>query len=374
MTQIDAPQRFVLLDGVRGIAAVAIVHRHAEAFFGRPEASSYLAVDLFFALSGFVLAHAYGEKLAGRSITPFAFMKARFLRLYPLYAIALLSMALFFATLYYLDLPTPIDDLHRRISLAELAFALLTGVMFLPAPFTLTLNGALFLISPAWSLFNELVVNLAYAIKGARAGTKGIAVVLAASAVVLIFAAFHSGKLHLGFRWHEMYAGMGRVFFSFFAGVLIYRYRRMAMEVRPLLATLCLIIVACVLSVPIEDDIRPYYDLLFVLLGWPLLLSICCAIAPGPWVARLSDFLGTASYAVYVLHIPLLAWTVFLFPALTEPEFAVYAGSVFIVVTVLLSWSLTVYFDQPVQKRLKRWLKAGASGNNTKASSLPEGA
>jgi peptidoglycan/LPS O-acetylase OafA/YrhL len=47
MTQIDAPQRFVLLDGVRGIAAVAIVHRHAEAFFGRPEASSYLAVDLF---------------------------------------------------------------------------------------------------------------------------------------------------------------------------------------------------------------------------------------------------------------------------------------------------------------------------------------
>lgn len=370
MKEIDAPQRFVLLDGIRGIAAVAIVHRHAEVFFGRPEASSYLAVDLFFALSGFVLAHAYGRKLAERRTTPLAFMKARFLRLYPLYGVALLLMAMFFATLYHFDLPTPIDDLHRKISPGELVFAVLTGVLFLPAPFTLTLNGALFLISPAWSLFNELVVNLAYALKGARAGVKTIAVVLAASAAILIFAAFHSGKLHLGFRWHEMYAGMGRVFFSFFVGVLVYRYRNTAIKLRPVLALLCLLIVAFILVIPVEDDFRPFYDLLVVLLVWPAVLYVSCATAPGRRVEKVSDFLGTASYAVYVLHIPLLAWTIFLLPYATEPHLASYAGLAFIAVVTVLSWALTIYFDQPVQKYLKSRLKAGTGGTNANAPSL----
>lgn len=371
MTQIDAPQRFVLLDGIRGIAAVAIVHRHAEVFFGRPEASSYLAVDLFFGLSGFVLAHAYGKNLAGGKTAPLAFMKARFLRLFPLYGLALLLMATFFATLYHLDLPTPIDELHRKIDLGELAFAIVTGMLFLPAPFTLTLNGALFLISPAWSLFNELVVNLAYAIRGARASVKMIAAIIALSASVLVFAAFYSGKLHLGFRWHEMYAGMARVFFSFFVGVLVYRYRNTAMRLRPILSVLCLLIVACILVIPIEDEIRPFYDLLVVLLVWPVLLHVCSAIAPGRWVERVSDFLGTASYAVYVLHIPLLAWTVFLLPETAAPDRAPYAGVAFIAVTTLLSWGLTVSFDQPIQKQLKRWLKAGTRGRKADVPSLP---
>ncbi len=47
-----------------------------------------LAVDLFFALSGFVLAHAYEQKFE-RGMTAFDFMKIRFIRLYPLYILAL---------------------------------------------------------------------------------------------------------------------------------------------------------------------------------------------------------------------------------------------------------------------------------------------
>jgi peptidoglycan/LPS O-acetylase OafA/YrhL len=48
---------FVALDDLRGIAAITVVVGHAPAIFGRmPE--FYLAVDFFFALSGFVLAHA----------------------------------------------------------------------------------------------------------------------------------------------------------------------------------------------------------------------------------------------------------------------------------------------------------------------------
>ena len=70
-----------------------------------------------------------------------------------------------------------------------------------------------------------------------------------------------------------------------------------------------------------------------------------------------SVFLGTASYAVYVLHIPLLAWTEFLIPAVHRENLALPAGIVFLIGTTYLSWWLTVHYDQPVQKWLKNRLR-----------------
>ncbi|MCZ7467213.1 acyltransferase [Rhizobium rhizogenes] len=353
----SSPERFILLDGIRGVAALFIVHRHAEQLFGKSTASSYLAVDLFFALSGFVLAHAYSRKLLEGTISPGFFMKARFARLYPLYGLALALMAAYFICLYVLGLPTPIDDLHRHIEPGELAFALVTGLLFLPAPFTLTLNGALFLVSPAWSLFNELVVNVFYARWGVRATAKQTAAVLAVSAIVLMVAAAEFGRLHAGFRWHEMYAGMGRVFFSFFIGVLIYRYRNRAPQLRPVQAVLCLLLVCFILAMPMTRELRPFFDLMVVLLIWPLLLFVASQTVPGRRTAVVSAFLGTASYAVYVLHIPLLAWTELLIPTVDGTNMALPAGIVFLVGTTCLSWWLTVHYDQPVQKWLKNRLK-----------------
>lgn len=353
----SSPERFILLDGIRGVAALFIVHRHAEDLFGKSTASSYLAVDLFFALSGFVLAHAYSRKLAEGAITPGFFMKARFARLYPLYGLALALMAAYLICLYVLGLPTPIDDLHRLIDPGELAFALVTGLLFLPAPFTLTLNGALFLVSPAWSLFNELVVNAFYARFGVRATTKQTAAVLIISALVLMVAAAQFGRLHAGFRWHEMYAGMGRVFFSFFAGVLIYRFRNRVPQLKPFQAALCLLLVCFILAVPMSRELRPFFDLAVVLVVWPMLLFVASKTVPGRGVGMVSVFLGTASYAVYVLHIPLLAWTEFLIPAVHRENLALPAGIVFLIGTTYLSWWLTVHYDQPVQKWLKNRLR-----------------
>ena len=50
---------------------------------------AYLAVDLFFLLSGFVMAHVYGRELAANRKAHWRrFALARFARLYPLFAIA----------------------------------------------------------------------------------------------------------------------------------------------------------------------------------------------------------------------------------------------------------------------------------------------
>ena len=52
-TTIARTRHYGTLDGLRGVAAIAVVGYHAKDFLGfRPE-SAYLAVDLFFALSGF---------------------------------------------------------------------------------------------------------------------------------------------------------------------------------------------------------------------------------------------------------------------------------------------------------------------------------
>jgi peptidoglycan/LPS O-acetylase OafA/YrhL len=77
------------LNGVRGIAALAVLLHHARTLIGDVSVSGYMAVDLFFLLSGFVVAHAYEERLKG-GLTAWKFIKLRLLRFYPLYLVGIL--------------------------------------------------------------------------------------------------------------------------------------------------------------------------------------------------------------------------------------------------------------------------------------------
>lgn len=85
------------LDGFRGIAALAVAVRHVPEFWGgsSPQGfmfESYLAVDLFFILSGFVLAHAYADAL--REHMQFGqFAALRLVRIFPLYLLSVLISA-----------------------------------------------------------------------------------------------------------------------------------------------------------------------------------------------------------------------------------------------------------------------------------------
>jgi len=87
----DAGRRYEALDGLRGVAAVAVMLYHIGGWTGRPwlAAHGYLAVDFFFCLSGFVLAHAYGR----REIGWLGYMRARLIRLWPLIAITMLTFS-----------------------------------------------------------------------------------------------------------------------------------------------------------------------------------------------------------------------------------------------------------------------------------------
>lgn len=73
--------KFASLDAIRGIAAIFVVTRHTGEYFGGyPFFNSFLAVDIFFLLSGFVIAHAYGKKLLSNTISNTDFFKIRLIR------------------------------------------------------------------------------------------------------------------------------------------------------------------------------------------------------------------------------------------------------------------------------------------------------
>jgi peptidoglycan/LPS O-acetylase OafA/YrhL len=106
--------RFYSLDILRGVAALSVVFWHWQHFFfsgTKPGTfdvlrlplsewlyilytKGWLAVDLFFSLSGFIFYWLYSKRVAEGAITPGNFALLRFSRLYPLHFATLLFVAL----------------------------------------------------------------------------------------------------------------------------------------------------------------------------------------------------------------------------------------------------------------------------------------
>ena len=91
-------RRYVALDGLRGAAALLIVLYHVRwtshlsgSLFVK---NSYLAVDLFFILSGFVISWAYRERVKSPSDAA-RFLIVRLFRVYPLHLATLLALVAF---------------------------------------------------------------------------------------------------------------------------------------------------------------------------------------------------------------------------------------------------------------------------------------
>ncbi len=59
--------RFEALDALRGVCALLVVLFHIPIYHALKDVSAFanlqFCVDMFFALSGFVLCHAYGQRL-----------------------------------------------------------------------------------------------------------------------------------------------------------------------------------------------------------------------------------------------------------------------------------------------------------------------
>lgn len=94
----EKQQHYVALDSLRGICALAVVVFHFRTtgnltnleFFRH----SWMFVDFFFVLSGFVIAAAYGARFQARTVSVGRFMGLRLGRIYPLHLAMILALLL----------------------------------------------------------------------------------------------------------------------------------------------------------------------------------------------------------------------------------------------------------------------------------------
>jgi peptidoglycan/LPS O-acetylase OafA/YrhL len=289
-------ERFLALDALRGIAAAAVFFRHVpDPTLADWLPGSYLAVDFFFLLSGFVLAHAYEHRI-GAQLTASRFMLARYVRLAPSYYVGLaLGLVL---PLYAI--------LQGGLSFPTIAPAIALGALFLPvAPFFPPYSHGLFPFNaPAWSLFFELIANAIFAVLLAL-GVKRVWPIVVAGALGVLVSGFFRGSLDGGFNFEHAHIGLTRVLFAFFAGVMIYRAWQAR---RPSFVVPLPVLVAVLLGVFAlrgEGALRLAIDYVAVFVVFPAIIFYGAGGQPGK-LASASVLLGAMSYPLYAVHAPLI--------------------------------------------------------------------
>jgi peptidoglycan/LPS O-acetylase OafA/YrhL len=334
---------YVALDGLRGIAALFVAALHLTAMWGHPLFSgAYLAVDFFFILSGFVIATAYADRLA-QDMTAWEFAKRRVIRLWPLFVLGLAIGSAY-------QIPRALAGLGDSPGLSAIIAAGL-GVFMLPSPASISGHGWLYPANvPAWSLFFELVVNFVYGSIAPRITTPRLVVFVFASAVLLCTLAANFGTLNLGADAATFWGGLARVAFGFSAGVLIHRLHR-TKRLRSWGWGLVLgLLLAAILIFRPASWIA---DILGALLFFPAIVLVGSWSHPSPGrLYALGKLLGRASYPVYALHVPLIAWLGFALNRagvpLTSP-LSYFAALVFV---FAFAMAADMYWDSPAREAL----------------------
>jgi peptidoglycan/LPS O-acetylase OafA/YrhL len=330
---------------MRGVAAIAVVIWHAIFMFGWRPASGYLAVDLFFVLSGFVIAHAYDGRLAaGMSVGDF--MRRRLIRLWPLYLLGLgVTTAAILASFAI--------GVQTNWTPGTLAPAVVFSAFYLPT-WTGDLSSGFFPLNfPAWSLCLELLINLLFVLTWRRLTVPVLIGVLAVAGLGVIAVSIKFGSLNVGYTWANAIGGVPRVFFGFTAGVLLARLGERLPRIT-LPAWSLLVMTFGFLAIN-PGPARMIFDPVASLLISPLLVYLGARTEPGARVLPVFTVLGATSYAVYALHIPAIG----VFKVIAEKIFGDHLpvpaiGVAFLVGLLLACWIADAVFDVPVRKTIDR--------------------
>jgi len=347
-SEIKSKKTFHVLDGLRGIAAIVVLFWHMTLISGfvSISASGYLAVDLFFLLSGFVLQHSYADKLRS-GMTFIQFARFRLERLYPLYFVGTL-----FAVIAIV--PAIILGVGKDWTFGRLAIAVGEGLFFIPN-LTKSLDPRLFpLNGPAWSLFFELIANAVFALVLICRVKYARYILLAISAPFLISTVMSIGKDDGGPLVDTFLAGFPRVMFSFFLGTVIYDFRPHTGKVNNIVA--CLIFAACcALLLADPGQYRLWYDFACLFVVFPAMILVASKLEMTGWVRNVASFLGITSYAIYATHAPILKAYVNVIDKVVKhptPVSALGAGLMFLILAVVIAALLDKYYDTPIRRKL----------------------
>jgi peptidoglycan/LPS O-acetylase OafA/YrhL len=342
---------------LRGSAAFLIVifHLFNYAFgFNSPLSlvrHAYLAVDFFFGLSGFVVAYAYDDRWTRMSIPQF--FRVRLIRLHP--------MVLLGATLGLLGyLFDPFGKAINHTPAPMLLLAYVTSLLLLPSPpvggrhnETQALNG------PAWSLMQEYLGNIAYALILRRLRAVTLGIIFGVSGLLLIWVANTKGSLDGGWGYSEMWMAPLRLTVSFVMGLWLYRVQ--ARIRRPKIGLLVLsIVLVVVFQMPKFPNVGGFslnglYDAACVLLLFPIIILCGAHSEAGAGMMRLCKFSGKLSYPLYITHIPFV-YVLANFAQTRHPGKTIVLIWIFLILpfAITVAWLALKYVDEPVRAWLTR--------------------
>lgn len=353
---------FYKLEALRGIAAVCVVFFHSPFLLGdaplRFFANSYLFVDFFFALSGFVLTHTYQRRIRdGMPLRDYTLL--RLARLYPLHLLTLLAWVPLLVGKYWLFTKGIGDsnpfDINSPASFVSNLFLI----------HSLGIHDQLSWNVPSWSISCEMAAYLVFflllrTLDRHRGFWLPITIALASYAVLF---SVSEDSFDLTFDY-----GVFRCLGAFYLGVLVYRlkqaYPKQAERVGLLQIPLLLI-----LPVLIANAEYNHLFMALTLLSFPLLVLAFASkhnnIAGRTLETRPLMALGRWSYSIYMTH----AIIVFLLSNAVAFGFgfdldkgmgwlSLPANLVYFGIVVLTSFLTFTYVEKPAQNWLKKRIRS----------------
>lgn len=346
---IQTKKHFKILDGLRGIAALAIVVFHfAEWIFTNPSKNfighGFLAVDFFFCLSGFVIAYAYDNRLGKMGLR--YFVKRRLIRLHPLVVLGSVLGLLAF-------LLDPFSNTASLYSFGKTANIFICSILMIPFPVMAERSFNNFgLNAPAWSLFWEYIANIVYALVLYKLAKYIIYLLFIVAAAGLMYIAYTAGNLLGGWDKTTFWHGGVRIAYSFLAGLLVYRNNWI---VKNIIGFILLSLILLLLFLTPHLKYNWIVELIIVLICFPIIVSLGAGSTLSPKTEKLCAFSGDISYPLYMTHYAGI-WifgNYFLTknPSSLELCIAIIAGTL---LAILLAYATMVFYDTPIRKYLSR--------------------
>lgn len=361
-------QRYDLLDGLRGVAALMVLFYHvfndSKSFFVWPEPVSeffhgFLAVDFFFILSGFVMGYAYDD----RGLTLKDFLRRRLIRLHPMVLMGVLIGVISFVV----QGMTKWDG--TQVSIEALMIVTLLGLFMIPSPASIEVRGytEIFpLNGPQWSLFHEYIGSILYGVLLQKLSTKWLRVWVACSIVSVAGFALLTEDGGIAYGWSSepmnFCGGALRMLYAYPMGLLmarVFRERQPKPLHRPMFL-ICSFALVVLLGLPWlgNKDVETIYQLVCIFSFFPTIIWFAARGVLTGRRQKAVSFLGRLSYPLYIVHYPL----VYLYISWLGRDGHPYEGYsqpwfpalITIVASVLVATLCLLFYDEPLRKKLTR--------------------
>jgi peptidoglycan/LPS O-acetylase OafA/YrhL len=369
ITSMNKP-RYDILDGLRGVAALMVLFYHifndAKSFYVWPTPvyefyHSFLAVDFFFILSGFVMGYAY-DKQWGK-MTFDGFIRRRLIRLHPMVVMGVLIGLVAFI----IQGCTKWDG--TQVSIQTLMLVTLLGLFMIPSPSSIEVRGNTEIYplnGPQWSLFFEYVGSLLYGVMLHKLSTKWLRVWVACSIVTVAGFALLSEDGGIAYGWSSepvnFWGGALRMLYAYPMGLLMARVFR-ERQPKPihrhmfLLSSLALVVL---LGLPFigGKDIETIYQLVCIFSFFPTIIWFAARGVVTGFMQKVASFLGRLSYPLYVVHFPL----VYLYISWIGRDGHPYEGYSHpwglaictYIVSILVATLCLLFYDEPLRRLLSK--------------------